>query len=242
MGKETVVLNVFRFDPEVDERPRRQTYEVPVQPGMTVLDALLYVLDNLDGTLAFRYACRQAICGSCGMFINGLPRLACQTQISALKSKVITLDPLRPLPVIKDLVVDMEPFYEKVRQVMPYFQPREAKPGEREYLQSPKEFKKFEEHTNCIMCGCCYAACPMSWTDPEYLGPAALSKVYRFAADSRDAATLERLKLVDNEHGVWRCHKVMACAEVCPKGVNPTFAIARLQLSLVLARLLRKIR
>lgn len=221
-------LKVFRFDPEVDQEARFDRYQVDVRKGMTVLEALFDVLEGQDGSLAFRYACRGAVCGSCAMHINGSYRLACQTQIGELGSNEIVVQPLGHLPIVKDLMVDMTSFFDKYEEIMPYLLNKGPMP-ERERLQSIKDRNKIDEQLDCILCACCHASCPMTSTDGNYLGPAILVKVDRFAADSRDQARPARLKMVNNEHGVWRCHTIFNCAEACPKQINPTHAIARLK-------------
>jgi succinate dehydrogenase / fumarate reductase iron-sulfur subunit len=193
---------------------------------MTVLEALLCIQAEQDGSLAFRCACRGAVCGSCAMVINGCVELACRTQVRRLGSAVIVVDPLPNLPVLKDLVVDMEPFFEKNVAVQPWLQPSEPAP-ERERLVDPVQWAEAEPYTNCILCASCYAVCPAAERDPEYLGPAALAKHYRFLADVRDIADDERVALVDDEQGVWGCDMVWNCVEVCPKGVPPTQGIGK---------------
>jgi len=230
-------LKVFRFDPEVDKEPHFSSYQVDARKGMTVLEALFDVLENQDGSLAFRYACRGAVCGSCAMHINGSYRLACQTQIGELGAGQVVVQPLGHLPIIKDLVVDMTSFFEKYEQVMPYLINNSPTP-ERERLQSMKERARIDEQLDCILCACCHASCTMTLTDDRYLGPAIMVKADRFASDSRDQARLTRLATVNSEHGVWRCHTIFNCAEVCPKEVNPTHAIARLKRGAIVRRLL----
>jgi succinate dehydrogenase / fumarate reductase iron-sulfur subunit len=213
-------LRIQRFDPKTDDEPRYESFSVPLTPAMTVLDALYQVLDHQDGTLTFRSSCRSSICGSCAMFINGHQRLACNTQISKL-GNCVTVGPLPHLPVIRDLVVDMHPFFHKMDMVKPFLEGPKSYP-EKEFLQSPKDRAALDVAIDCIDCGACYSACPMSWTDPSYPGPAALLKAYRFIADTRDEARKDRLYLVGSENGVWRCHTVFNCAEACPKSINPT--------------------
>ncbi len=227
MGFE-VTLKVFRLDPERDSEPHMDTFRVPFQEGLTVLEALLQVLDHQDPSLAFRYACRGAVCGSCAMYINGSYRLACETQVSIFGSREIVIHPLPHLPVIKDLVVDMTLFFQRYEQVMPYLQAGTA-PAGRERLQSPQQRRALDEKIDCVLCGACYSACPMTWTNREYLGPVALNIVYRFVADSRDEASGERLALVSSEDGVWRCHTVFNCVDACPKKVNQTDSIQQLK-------------
>ncbi|MBI2858024.1 MAG: succinate dehydrogenase iron-sulfur subunit [Chloroflexi bacterium] len=223
-----VTFKVFRFNPETDKEPHVDTFSVPKKEGMTVLEGLLYILDNLDPTLSFRFACREGVCGSCAMFVNGKYKLACQTQISTLKTDTIEVQPLPNFPLIKDLVVDLTSFFEKLEKVMPYLKTT-TQPPEKERLQSPRERKKIGEAIDCVLCAACQSACPQSWTNKDFLGPAVLLKSYRFLADSRDEAGADRLKLVSGEDGVWRCHSAFNCVEACPKSVNQAEAISALK-------------
>ncbi|MCL4459121.1 MAG: succinate dehydrogenase iron-sulfur subunit [Chloroflexi bacterium] len=232
----TVVLKVYRYDPERDSEPRYDTFKVPVRERMTVLDALFYILDRLDSSLAFRYSCRGAVCGSCAMYINGSYRLACGTQIAALRSPQINVDPLPNLAPLRDLVVDMDPFFAKYELIRPYLiNTIAASEGER--LQSPRDRKAIDEMIDCILCGSCYSSCPVAWMDKDFVGPAAFVKTYRFIADSRDEGGSERLKIIDRGDGIWRCHTVFNCAEACPKSINPTYSIQQLKRCGVLRRL-----
>jgi succinate dehydrogenase / fumarate reductase iron-sulfur subunit len=226
MSTERYVFKVSRFDPASDTHPSYQEYTVDVTEGMTILEALLRIQAEQDGSLAFRYACRGAVCGSCAMVINGRIDLACRTQVRGLGTETITVEPLPNLPVLKDLVVDMEPFFEKNQDVQPWLQPTEPAP-EWERLVDPVQWAEAEPYTNCILCASCYGVCPAAARDPEYLGPAALAKHYRFLADVRDVADDERTALVDSEQGVWGCDMVWNCVEVCPKGVPPTQGIGK---------------
>ncbi|MBI4297552.1 MAG: succinate dehydrogenase iron-sulfur subunit [Chloroflexi bacterium] len=229
-----VAFRVFRFDPQSDSEPRFDTFTVEAREGMNVLEGLFYILENLDGSLAFRFSCRGAVCGSCAMFINGAYRLACKTMLRDLKE--VTISPLGHLPVIKDLVVDMRPFYRKYESILPYLLPA-SEPPLKEYPQSPKQRHAINEMIDCILCGCCHAACPIVWTNKDYLGPAALTKAYRFVADSRDGAENERLALVSGPDGIWRCHTIFNCHEVCPKYINPTYSIQQLKRMAISRRL-----
>ena len=226
MDTKRYTFKVRRFDPEKDSEFYYQEYALDVPEGMTVLEALLRIQAEQDGSLAFRYACRGAVCGSCAMVINGRVDLACRTQVLALGAEVITVEPLANLPVLKDLVVDMDLFFEKNRAVQPWLQPTEPAP-ERERLVDPVQWAEAEPYTNCILCASCYSVCPAAERDPEYLGPAALAKHYRFLSDVRDVADDERTNLVDDEQGVWGCDMVWNCVEVCPKGVPPTQGIGK---------------
>jgi succinate dehydrogenase / fumarate reductase iron-sulfur subunit len=226
MSTERYVFKVSRFDPTSNSQPSYQEYTLDVTEGMTILEALLRIQAEQDGSLAFRYACRGAVCGSCAMLINGRVELACRTQVRGLETRTITVEPLPNLPVLKDLVVDMEPFFEKNQSIQPWLQPTEPAP-ERERLVDPVQWAEAEPYTNCILCASCYGVCPAAARDPEYLGPAALAKHYRFLADVRDVADDERVALVDSEQGVWGCDMVWNCVEVCPKGVPPTQGIGK---------------
>lgn len=234
-----VEFRVFRFEPD-DGEPRFDRFQVPVEKGMTVLEGLYYILENLDSSLAFRSSCRSAVCGSCAMHINGCYRLACRTQIAALEPPVV-IRPLAHLPVLKDLVVDMEPFFAHYEVIKPYLVPKEP-PPEQEYLQSQKERKRLDGLVDCILCGACYGACPLGLSDPHYLGPHAFLQALRFLEDSRDGAKEERLALIGTEDGAFRCHTVFSCQRVCPKDLDPSGAIARLKLQLTLAKLRRVFR
>ncbi|MFQ5826502.1 MAG: succinate dehydrogenase/fumarate reductase iron-sulfur subunit [Dehalococcoidia bacterium] len=229
-------LRVFRLDPDADPEPHYDTFQVTVTEKMSVLEALFSILERQDPSLSFRYSCRGAVCGSCAVYINGSYRLACQTLIETLMGREIIVTPLPHLPVIKDLVVDMTPFYEKMTSVMPYLKTGAPAP-EKEYHQSPKVRKALDEVTDCIWCACCHSACPLTWANKDYLGPAALTKVYRFVADSRDEAGAQRLQIVNREDGVWRCHTIFNCVEACPKNINQTEAIERLRRKTLTQRL-----
>jgi len=231
---DTIRLRVQRYDPTKEAEPHYDTFEIPTKLGMTVLDALFYVLENKDGTLAFRYSCRSAVCGSCATFINGRQRLACNTQIATL-GKRITIGPLPHLPIISDLVVDLHPFFQRMEMIRPYFEGHEPYP-ERELLKSPKQREAIDIAIDCIDCAACFSSCPMTWTDPSYPGPAAFVKAARFIADSRDTAKRERLMLVGCEDGVWRCHTVFNCADACPKSIDPPHFIQYLKRRASLAR------
>ncbi|MFC1562435.1 succinate dehydrogenase/fumarate reductase iron-sulfur subunit [candidate division KSB1 bacterium] len=225
-------FRIFRYDSTKEEPPKFESFEVPVEKGMTVLEGLMYIQDNLDGSLAFRSSCRASVCGSCAMHINGKYRLACETQIYALKSKTITIRPMAHLKVIKDLFVDLEPFWEKYKLIKPFIQPGEPAP-ERERIQSADDRLKLEGLIDCILCGACHASCTVCETHPEYLGPAVLLKVNRFVEDSRDNAEEERLDDVSGLNGVFRCHTIFNCQEVCPKELDPTGSIANLKRKII---------
>jgi succinate dehydrogenase / fumarate reductase iron-sulfur subunit len=231
MTAKTYTFRVRRLDPMRDDGPHPQEYRLEVPEGMTVLEALLRIQAEQDGTLAFRYACRGAVCGSCAMVINGRIELACRTQVRGLGTETISVDPLPSLPILKDLVVDMEPFFEKNVAVAPWLQPAGPDP-EKERLVDPLQWAEAEPYTNCILCASCYGVCPVTERDPHYLGPAALAKHYRFLADVRDSAHEQRLALVDSEKGVWGCDMVWSCVEICPRGVPPTQGIGKTRASI----------
>ncbi len=219
-------FRIRRFD---GERSYWQSFEVPVKRGMTVLDCLYYIRDNLDPTLSFRASCRMGICGSCAMKINGKPRLACETQAMQL-SEPVTVEPLDNFTVLKDLVTDFEGFFEKHKAVKPYIIRDDLSYEEPvELIQTPKELKEYYVFTLCIKCGACYSVCPAAATRDDYLGPAALTAAYRFCADSRDRGSEERLEIVSADGALWRCHSAMECSEVCPKKVEPAKAIQLLR-------------
>ena len=222
-----IQLRIRRLDPKIDLKPHYDTFTVPTKARMTVLDALFHVLEKLDTTLTFRHSCRSAVCGSCAMFINGRQRLACNTQISTL-GRNVTVGPLPHLPIIRDLVVDLKPFFHKIDMIRPYFEAQEPLPV-REFLQSPKDREAIDMTIDCIDCAACYSACPMTWTNKDYPGPAALLKAARFIRDTRDSATNERLALLALESNLWRCHTVFNCADACPKSLNPTMYIQHLK-------------
>lgn len=230
-------FRIFRMDPEKDSRPRYQEYTVEVVGRTTVLDCLHEIKGYQDGSLTFRRSCRSAICGSCGMRINGHNRLACKTQVAdvAGNSGLITLEPLPYLQVIKDLAVDMTTFWDKYARIKPWLIPNGAQP-EKEHLIKPEQVAALRDAETCIQCGCCYAGCTIVWSDPEYLGPAALLECYRFVADPRDGGLEERLKIVDGIHGVWRCHTIFNCIDACPKALQPTWAIEQLRKRIVTRR------
>ncbi len=229
-----VILKVKRYNPETGKQYIKE-YKIPTYRGMTVLDALNYIKENIDPTLTTRYSCRMGVCGSCGMIINGKPRLACQTQVAAVATEenpVITVEPLYNIPVIRDLVTDFTPFFEKHKMIMPYIMrknPKEVDEAEYEFLMSPEEHLEIYEYSLCIMCGLCYSACPVTASDPEYLGPQALAQAYRYIADVRDEEPEKRIVVVDTEHGCHRCHFAGTCSAVCPKMVDPAAAIQRLR-------------
>jgi succinate dehydrogenase / fumarate reductase iron-sulfur subunit len=221
-----VTLRIQRFNPETDTKPYYREYTVEVEPTDRVLDALNYVKWYQDGSLTFRRSCAHGVCGSDAMRINGRNRLACKVLIKDLGPK-ITIEPLLGFRIIRDLVVDMEPFFAQYRTVMPYLI-NEEPPPVRERLQSPEERALYDDTTKCILCACCTSACPIFWTN-EWLGPAAIVNAHRFLFDSRDRATEERLAILNQRFGVWRCRTIFNCTEACPRGIQVTNAIEQVK-------------
>jgi succinate dehydrogenase / fumarate reductase iron-sulfur subunit len=225
-----VSFRVFRYDPAKGQGVRYSTYEVPVFRGTTVLDALLFVKEKLDPSLSIRYSCRMAVCGSCGMVINGKEMLACKTQVEKLEKDTIVVRPMNNMPVTRDLVTDFSVFFDKHRSILPYIVRDDVDLNlNREYMQKPEEVIDFLMFSNCIKCGLCYSACPTSATDEAFLGPMAMGQAYRYIADTRDGAHAKRMEVLDTSHGLWNCHFAGSCSDVCPKGVDPAFAIQHLK-------------
>ncbi len=227
---------VFRFDPSRDREARFVIYEVPYSPGMTVLDGLLHVQKALDPTLSLRYSCRFKICGSCAVYVDGVQTLACETQVSSLGRRV-RVEPLPHFGILKDLVVDIDPFLKQMESAMPYLH---LDPGNEEPRVSLEEHERYRSPSGCIWCAACASACPIVATEPFFMGPAPLAQVYRFAVDSRELEGVRPLRLVrvdSSVSGVWRCHQVFACAEVCPKEINPGRHIAELKRMILRQRL-----
>jgi succinate dehydrogenase / fumarate reductase iron-sulfur subunit len=232
-AEDTVELKVFRYDPEVPEKekPRFDSFHVPFEKGMTVLDALMYARDTYDSSLTFRHSCRQAICGSDALFINGRQRLGCKTQLADMNEPV-RVEPLPHQEVVKDLVVDMEHFYDQMEAVEPYFQTNSLPDGELEEQRQTRENReKIKMSTRCIWCGACMSSCNIAAGDNQYLGPAAINKAYRFAMDEREGEDIkqQRLEIIEQEHGVWRCQTQFSCTEVCPKDIPLTEHIQELK-------------
>ncbi|WP_018924898.1 succinate dehydrogenase/fumarate reductase iron-sulfur subunit [Salsuginibacillus kocurii] len=226
---EEVKVSVMRFIPSEDEQPRYETYSITPKDNMTVLDTLFLIVEDQDPSLSFRCACRLGMCGTCGMMINGRGRLACRTKVEELGDEIL-VEPMRSFPVIKDVAVDMEPFFDSWKKVKPYFVPKEDTD---EFAIIPKHAKSREvidNNSDCITCGLCYQSCDaVSIRDGEYMGPAALSRAHNLIADERDGARSERLDMVTGEEGVFECHSFGACLEVCPKGINPMETIQKIK-------------
>jgi succinate dehydrogenase/fumarate reductase iron-sulfur protein len=237
MDEQVFTLRVFRFDPQTAAAPRLEDFTVSMPANLTVLQALMKIQDEQDGALAFRFACRGAICGSCGMAVNGRLTLACRTQLSLFPERTIVVEPLPNLTVVKDLLVDMDPFWRSYEAVRPWLHAAERLP-EKEQLVAEDARRKIDRFVGCVLCACCYGACPVPGRDPEYLGPAALAKLFRFVADPRDTRGEDALRAVDSEHGVWGCDTVFRCIDHCPKEVRPYDGIGGLRRRLVAGRLL----
>lgn len=223
-------ITVYRYNPDMDSKPRPQTYDVDAEQlrGVMLLDALEYIKGHLDQSLSFRRSCNEGVCGSDGMNINGKNGLACITPLASLPKK-ITLRSLPSFPIIRDLVVDMNQFYRQYERGQPYLQNSTCPPS-KERLQSPEERAKLDGLYECILCACCTSSCPSYWWNPEqFMGPAALLWVSRFLADSRDNCTGKRLKVLQDAFSLYRCRTVMNCVDVCPKGLNPSKAIANIR-------------
>jgi succinate dehydrogenase / fumarate reductase iron-sulfur subunit len=224
-----ITVKVYRYNPATDKKPHMKSYQLDIEKHncIMVLDALM-ALKAEDQTLSFRRSCREGVCGSDGMSINGKNGLACITHLSTLPS-TITLRPLPGLPVVRDLIVDMDQFYKQYEKVKPYLQNDQEAPST-ERLQSPEERKELDGLYECILCACCSTACPSFWWNPDkFIGPSGLLQAYRFIADSRDTATKERLADLADPFSLFRCRTIMNCVSVCPKGLNPTKAIGKIR-------------
>jgi succinate dehydrogenase / fumarate reductase iron-sulfur subunit len=222
-----VTLKILRFNPEEDKESRWSEHAIDISPTDRVLDALHQVKWTQDGTLSLRRSCAHGVCGSDAMRINGRNRLACKVLVADV-APVITIEPMKGFRVIKDMVVDMDPFFAKYRSVKPYLINDEpALEGERR--QSPKERARFDDSTKCILCGACTTACPSFWADPDYVGPAAIVQAHRFLFDSRDRGAQERLSVLNDREGVWRCRTVFNCVEACPREIDVTGAIGEVK-------------
>jgi succinate dehydrogenase / fumarate reductase iron-sulfur subunit len=230
-------FSIYRYNPDVDDAPRMQDYQLEVEEGqdMMVLDALI-ALKEKDPTLSFRRSCREGVCGSDGVNMNGKNGLACITPLSSLKGSKVVVRPLPGMPVVRDLVTDMTQFYTQYEKIKPFLINDDKQPPSREFLQAPEEREKLDGLYECILCACCSSSCPSFWWNPDkFIGPAGLLHAYRFLADSRDTATDERLNELDDAFSVFRCHGIMNCVSVCPKGLNPTKAIGHIK-SMLLKR------
>jgi fumarate reductase iron-sulfur subunit len=225
-----VQLEVLRFRPGQDPEPVTQTYEVPCLEDWVVLDALNYIKDEIDPTLSHRWSCRMGVCGSCGMMVNGRPKLTCAAFIRDYPG-TIRVAPMANFPIVRDLVVELDSFLEKIKSVKPWIIRKvEKDPEYGEYLQSPEDVDRFKQFSMCINCSLCYAACPVLAHDPDFVGPAAIALAHRYNEDSRDRGEAERFDVIASHTGVWACSYANECSEVCPKHVDPAAAVQRSKL------------
>lgn len=233
-----VELVVFRYNPLYDKKPYYASYIQEVGLQEMVIDVLERVRRSVDPTLAYRHSCHHGVCGSCVALVNGVEKLLCKTRVFSVvgRGSRIVIEPMRNFKVIRDLVVDLEPFFAKLKAVKPALIRREV-PQDKEVPQSPQNVNSLKRYEECIECGACYSACPIVASDPHYLGPAALLAAYRRCLDERDEGKVERLDLVDSEEGCWRCHNNMGCTEVCPKDVDPASAISGLRRMIISKRI-----
>ncbi len=229
MAEATMEIKVARYRREHQPRPYYDQYEVPYREDMVVLDALNYIKDELDGSVTYRWSCRMGVCGSCGMMVNYKPRLTCSTFLREFYPRPIVVQPLENFPVIRDLVVDVTDFMDKLKEVMPWLVRETEGPVERggEYLQTPEEVDRYRQFSMCINCTLCYSACPVYAKDQEFLGPAVLALAHRYNLDSRDQGRDERERAIAVDRGIWDCTFVGECSVVCPKDVDPAAAIQR---------------
>ena len=223
-----VTLKIRRYDPEVDPEANWQSFQVPVEKGDRLLDALHQVKWFQDGSLTFRRSCAHGVCGSDAMRINGVNRLACKVLVKDLGEEIL-IEPIKGLPVLKDLVVDMEPFFDSFKSVNPFLMAGSVPKAGKERKQSPVERARFDDTTKCILCAACTSSCPVFWTDGQYFGPAAIVNAHRFIFDSRDDNAQVRLDILNDKEGVWRCRTTFNCTDACPRGIQVTQAIAEVK-------------
>ncbi|MDI3423862.1 succinate dehydrogenase iron-sulfur subunit [Streptomyces luteolus] len=232
----TATFRIRRFNPEISDEATWEDFQVEIDPKERVLDALHKIKWELDGSLTFRRSCAHGICGSDAMRINGKNRLACKTLIKDINpEKPITVEAIKGLTVLKDLVVDMEPFFQAYRDVMPFLVTEGNEPT-RERLQSPEDRERFDDTTKCILCAACTSSCPVFWNDGQYFGPAAIVNAHRFIFDSRDEAGEQRLEILNDRDGVWRCRTTFNCTDACPRGIEVTKAIQEVKRALITRR------
>ena len=222
----TIEIEVVRYRPEQDTAPVSQVYQVPFTDDMSVLQGLQHIKDALDGTLSFRWSCRMAICGSCGVMVDGKPKLGCKTFLRDYWPGGVKVEALAHFPIERDLVVDISDFVGKLESITPFIVPKDKRTLEQgEFLQTPHQLEQYEQFSSCINCLLCYAACPQYGLNSEFMGPGALALLHRYNADSRDGAKDRRMEILNAEEGVWACTAVGYCSEVCPKGVDPANAV-----------------
>ena len=233
-----ITMQVTRYRPEEESSATVQEYEVPCPKDWVVLDGLNYIKDRLDGSLSYRWSCRMGVCGSCGMTVNGEPKLTCETFLSEYGNGPVKVEPLKNFPVVRDLVVEIGDFMRKLVAVKPWIIRDQEKPvSEGEYLQTPEELDEYKQFSMCINCMLCYSACPIYGLEPGFIGPAALALAQRYNLDSRDQGSDERLEVLSEHDGIWGCTFVGECTEVCPKHVDPAGAIQRYKLTAALDNL-----
>ena len=234
---ETIILEIARYSPEKDTEPVFQSYEVPVRKEWVILDALNHVKDKVDGSLTYRWSCRMGICGSCGMMINGEPKLSCATFLSSYagNGNKVRVEPLRYFPVVRDLATELSDFLGKLKKVKPWLIPEDEPPlSKGEFLQTPEQLDNYKQYSMCINCTLCYAACPVVGLDPTFVGPAAIALAQRYNKDSRDQGMQERTAVLAHPEGIWGCTFVGECTRVCPKHVDPAGAIQQYKVEAVL--------
>ncbi|MFJ6634567.1 succinate dehydrogenase iron-sulfur subunit [Streptomyces sp. NPDC091376] len=232
----TVTFRIRRFNPEISDEAQWQDFPIEIDPKERVLDGLHKIKWDVDGSLTFRRSCAHGICGSDAMRINGRNRLACKTLIKDINpEKPITVEPIKGLTVLKDLVVDMEPFFQAYRDVMPFLVTTGNEPT-RERLQTAEDRERFDDTTKCILCAACTSSCPVFWNDGQYFGPAAIVNAHRFIFDSRDEAGEQRLEILNDKDGVWRCRTTFNCTDACPRGIEVTKAIQEVKRALITRR------
>lgn len=238
MTVKTITLSVSRYDPERDQEPRHQSYDVPYRDDMVVLDALNWIKAHADGSVNYRWSCRMGICGSCGMNVNGQPKLGCSAFLRDYLPGPVVVEPLNNFPVLRDLIIDMDSFLEKLRWVKPWIIRRDTALGPGEHRQTTAQIDQFRQFSMCINCMLCYSACPVIAVEPEFIGPAAIALARRYDLDSRDQAGQERLRTLTGSDAIWDCSFVGECSAVCPKGVDPAKAIQQTKFESTMGMLL----
>lgn len=230
MTGKTMELEILRYRPEKEERPTFETYKIPFKEEWVILDAINHIKDNIDGSLSYRWSCRMGVCGSCGMMVNGIPKLTCAAFLRDYYPDKVRVEPLTGFPIQRDLVIVMDDFIHKLKEIRPWIireEGQEQPLEEGEYLQSPAELAAFKQYSMCINCMLCYAACPVYAIDNSFVGPAAIALAQRYNLDSRDQGSDLRQEVISSNEGVWECTFVGECSEVCPKDVDPAGAIQR---------------
>jgi succinate dehydrogenase / fumarate reductase iron-sulfur subunit len=238
-GSVMLTVTIQRFNPELDQAPHMESYRVPALPGDRLLNVLHYIKWYIDGSLVFRRSCAHGVCGSDAMRINGRNRLACKILVKDLlgssKKAEVTIEPIKGLPLLKDLIVDMEPFFKAYREVKPFLI-NSSVPPTKERVQSQTDRARFDDTTKCILCAACTTSCPVYWAEDAYVGPAAIVNAHRFIFDSRDEGADERLEILSDAEGVWRCRTTFNCTDVCPRGIQVTKAIQEVKRALMFKR------